>query len=87
MLGDKALRSAIHDYFKKTGQENRIEEKKATIICQCLTVTDHEIEEQVLEGVRDFETLQERTKISTGCGMCRPTAIEVFERHRAKYFG
>ncbi|MBI5814912.1 MAG: iron-sulfur cluster assembly scaffold protein [Nitrospinae bacterium] len=87
VLGDKALRAAINDYFTKSGQEGRILEKKAKIICECLNVTDHEIEEQVLEGAADFETLQERTKISTGCGKCRSTAIETFEHYRAKYFG
>jgi len=87
VLGDKALRSAIHDYLRKTGRGDLIDEKKATIICECLNVTDHEIEEEVLEGVSDFETLQERTKISTGCGKCRDKAIELFESYHAKYFG
>lgn len=87
VLGDKALRAAIHDYFSKTGQEARIDIKEAKLICECLSVTDHEIEEQVLEGCSDFETLQERTKISTGCGKCRPDAMELFEHYRAKYFG
>ncbi len=87
VLGDKALRAAIHDYLKKSGQESRIDEVKATLVCECLSVTDHEIEDQVLEGVPDFETLQERTKIATGCGKCKPKAIELFEHYRTKYFG
>ncbi len=87
VLGDKALRAAIHDYFKRTNQENRIDTVKAKIICECLSVTDQEIEEEALEGCPDFETLQERTKISTGCGGCRQLAIETFEHYRAKYFG
>lgn len=87
VLGDKALRSAIHDFLKKNGREDLIEEEKVTVVCECLDVTDKEIEEEVLEGVSDFETLQERTKISTGCGKCRETAIELFEQYRAKYFG
>ncbi len=87
VLGDKALRSAIHDYLRKTGRGDQIDEKQATVICECLNVTDHEIEEEVLEGVSDFETLQERTKISTGCGKCRDKAIELFESYHAKYFG
>lgn len=87
VLGDKALRAAIYDYFRRTGQADRIDEKAAAVICECLNVTDHEIEEQVLEGVSDFETLQERTKISTGCGNCRPKAMELLEHYRAKYFG
>jgi nitrogen fixation NifU-like protein len=87
VLGDKALRAAIHDYFKKSGQNTRIAEEKATVVCHCVNVTDHEIEEEVLEGVSSFAMLQERTKIATGCGGCRPQAEELFEHYRAKYFG
>jgi nitrogen fixation NifU-like protein len=87
VLGDKALRSAIHDYYKKTGREDLVAVEKVVLVCECLNVTDKEIEEEVLEGVSDFETLQERTKISTGCGKCKSTAIELFEGYRAKYFG
>ena len=86
VLGDKALRSAINDYLKKTDQTERIEEVKAKTICNCLNVTDHEIEEYVLDGVKDFETLQEKTKISTGCGQCREEAVEIFNQYREKYF-
>ncbi len=87
VLGDKALRAAIHDYFMKTGRDDLIEVEKVTLICECLNVTDKEIEEEVLEGTPDFETLQERTKISTGCGKCREKAEELFGGYRAKYFG
>lgn len=86
VLGDKALRAAIHDYLKKTEQTDRIEEIKAKVICNCLNVTDHEIEEMVLDAVEDFETLQEKTKISTGCGECRVEAEKVFNQYRQKYF-
>ncbi len=86
VLGDKALREAIHDYFRKTGQTNRIEENKAKIVCNCLNVTDHEIEEYVLDGVDEFETLQEKTKISTGCGDCREEAEKIFKKYLNKYF-
>jgi len=87
VLGDKAMRAAIHDYFNKSGQEARIDVEKSTVVCNCVNVTDHDIEEEVLEGVADFETLQERTKIATGCGGCREQAIELFEGYRTKYFG
>lgn len=86
VLGDKALRAAIHDYLKKTKQTDRIEEINAKVICKCLNVTDHEIEEMVLDAVKDFETLQEKTKISTGCGECREEAEKVFNQYRQKYF-
>jgi nitrogen fixation NifU-like protein len=86
VLGDKALRAAINDYLKKTNQPDRVEEVKAKTICNCLNVTDKEIEELVLDGVEDFETLQEKTKISTGCGGCREEAEDVFNKCRNKYF-
>ncbi len=86
VLGDKALRAAVRDYFEKTEQKSRIPIEKATLVCKCLNVTDHEIEEWVLEGVHDFEALQEKTKISTGCGECRPEAERVFQKYYDKYF-
>jgi NifU-like protein involved in Fe-S cluster formation/bacterioferritin-associated ferredoxin len=85
VLGDKALRAAIHDYFEKTGQQERILEQKAKVVCNCLNVTDHEIEEWVLEGVRDFETLQEKCKIATGCTNCKPEAEKIFQEYLNKY--
>jgi len=87
VLGDKALRSAIHNYFETTGQAERVVTETAVRICECASVTDMEIEEQVLEGADTFEKLQERTKISTGCGNCRPAAEKLFGDYRQKYFG
>jgi nitrogen fixation NifU-like protein/NifU-like protein len=87
VLGDKALRAAINDYFRRTGQEGRIVEKGATVICECLNVTDGDIEEEVLEGVTDFDTLQKRTKVCTGCGTCRPKVEELLAKLVEKYYG
>lgn len=87
VLGDKALRSAIENYFEATGQTTRVVKEQAVLVCECVNVTDREIEEQVLEGADSFEKLQERTKISTGCGKCRPAAEKLFAEFRQKYFG
>ncbi len=86
VLGDKALRSAIHNFFETSGKAGRIVRETALRICECVNVTDREIEEQVLEGADSFEKLQERTKISTGCGSCRPFAEKLFTDYRRKYF-
>lgn len=86
VLGDKALRSAIHNYFETNGQAYRISKQKVELICECANVTDAEIEEQVLEGADTFEKLQERTKISTGCGNCRASAERLFNEYRTKFF-
>jgi nitrogen fixation protein NifU and related proteins len=76
VLGDKALRAAINDYFKRTGQEHRIKQEEARIICQCMNVTDKDIDEAVKNGARTFDELQYQTKISTVCGQCRGDAEE-----------
>ena len=86
VLGDKALRAAISDYYKRNGMEDKIQKEKARLVCQCMNVTDHEIENAVLEGARTFYELQERTKISTVCGQCKPEAERLLERYIKKHF-
>ena len=75
VLGDKALRSAIDDYLAK---QNRAGELKAaeTIICQCLGITDKDIENAFQNGARSWEQLQLATKIGTVCGNCKDKAME-----------
>jgi nitrogen fixation NifU-like protein len=87
VLGDKALLSAVNDYFAKSGQKERIIRSEAKVICECLNVTDHEIEDAVLEGKHDFEAVQKVTKAGTGCGRCVPKVKELIEAYKSKYFG
>ncbi len=86
VLGDKALRAAIDDYYKKNNMADKIQEKKAMVICNCMNVTDHDIEDAVLEGVRDYDKLQEMTKLGTVCGGCKDEAITVMNEYIKKYF-
>lgn len=71
VLGDKALRGAIEDYYTRTGQTDRIVGEEATTICQCMNVTDKDIEGAVKDGARTYEDIQNRTKAGTVCGQCR----------------
>jgi nitrogen fixation NifU-like protein len=77
VLGDKALRAAIDDYLEKTGRAGLFKGQDATVICTCLNVTDHDIEQAVKDGARDWSQLQERTKIGTVCGGCKAKAEEL----------
>lgn len=86
VLGDKALRAAINDYYIRNNLKHKVREDKAKIICQCMNITDHEIEDAVLEGTRTFMELQERTKISTVCGQCKEEAIKVMKQYIKKHF-
>lgn len=87
VLGDKALRAAINDYFRKSGQGDRCKKEETKVICRCLDVTNHEIEDAVLEGKHTFEDIQKKTKCGTGCGACRPRIERLIEEYKLQYFG
>jgi nitrogen fixation NifU-like protein len=86
VLGHKALRAAIDDYYRRNGMADKVEEEKSHLICQCMNVTDIEIEHAVLEGARTYLELQERTKLGTVCGQCKDNAIELMEEYKERHF-
>jgi nitrogen fixation NifU-like protein len=86
VLGDKALRAAIEDYYRKNGMQERIEKQEATLVCQCMGVTDHDIEHAVLEGARTYAQLQEHTKLGTVCGQCKDDAVKLLEQYKNTHF-
>ncbi|MFZ2385524.1 MAG: iron-sulfur cluster assembly scaffold protein [Candidatus Omnitrophota bacterium] len=86
VLGDKALRAAIEDYYVRNGLSDKVARQKEHIVCQCLGITDQEIENEVLEGVRNFYQLQERDKIGTVCGKCKEKAGALIEEYVKKHF-
>ena len=87
VLGDKALRAAINDYYIRHGMVDKVEKEKAHLVCKCMNVTDREIEQAVLDGARTFYQLQERTKISTVCGQCKDEATTLLHNYIKKHFG
>ena len=87
VLGDKALRAAIDDYYKRSGMENKIKQEHARVICQCMNVTDKEIENAVLEGAKTYQQLQEKTKAGTVCGQCKEETLKLMEEYNSKHFG
>jgi nitrogen fixation NifU-like protein len=87
VLGDKALRSAVNDYYRKTNQIEKIEVEAGRIIDHVLKITDHDIEEAVLEGADTLEKLQQRTKIGTGDPSCIPEVEQLIRFYKEKYFG
>ena len=86
VLGDKALRAAIEDYYTRSGMSDKIKKEQARVICKCMNITDHEIEEAVLEGARTYLELQERTKIGTVCGQCQEETLALLKEYKQKHF-
>lgn len=87
VLGDKALRAAINDYFKKTSQNDRIKVEGAQVVDLALKITDKDIEEAVLEGAHDFEAVQKKTKVGVHDKNCIPKVKELIEFYKNKYYG
>ena len=87
VLGDKALREAINDYYRKSGHPEKIpHNKESRIVCHCLNVTEEDIKMEVLEGVKDFDELQKRTKVGTGCGQCVDEVKSLLAQFVEKYY-
>lgn len=87
VLGDKALRAAINDYFRKTDQHNRIITEGARVIDKRLNITDHDIEEAVLEGAKTLEDVQKRLKVGIGDPEAIPAIEELIRFYSEKYYG
>ena len=87
VLGDKALRAAINNYYTRTGQEDKVKQEEVNVVCQCMNITDHDIEDAVLEGARTYFELQERTKCGTVCGQCKDETETLLEKYKHLHFG
>lgn len=87
VLGDKALQAAINDYFRNIGQHKRVVTSGAKIIDVDLNVTDHDIEEAILEGARTLEDLQKKLKIGIFNKESVPEIEELLRFYVEKYYG
>jgi nitrogen fixation NifU-like protein len=84
VLGDKALRAAIDDYLEKTGRAGLFKVEAATI-CNCLGITDKDLEAAYKNGARSWEDFQAATKIGTVCGSCKTKALELLHEFEHLY--
>lgn len=87
VLGDKALQAAINDYFRKTGQHDRIITAGAKVLDKKLNITDKDIEEAVLEGARSLEDVQKKLKVGVGDPDSIPAIEELIQFYTEKYYG
>ncbi len=85
VLGDKALRAAINDYFRKSEQYERIAVDSGKIVDKILKITDKDIEQAVLEGAKTFEDVQKKTKVGIQDKSCIPEVKRLIEQFKEKY--
>lgn len=85
VLGDKALRLAIGDYFRRAGKPDRIPETGEKIVDKVLKITDRDIEEAVRGGAKTLKEVQKITKVGYGDKACLPHAEELVRFYAEKY--
>lgn len=85
VLGDKALRDAINDYYRRTGQYDKIEPEGSRVIDKILKITEKDIEKAVLDGAKTLEEVQEKTKVGLGDPSCIPLVEELIRFYKEKY--
>ncbi|MBB4842323.1 bacterioferritin-associated ferredoxin [Paucibacter oligotrophus] len=49
------------------------------IVCLCHRVSDRDIRRSVESGVRNFDLLQDETRVASACACCLDCAREVFD--------
>lgn len=87
VLGDKALQAAVNNWFKKTGQYERILAEGSKVLDPNTKVTEADVEEAVIDGALTLEDIQKRTKVGIGYPQCLPEVEELIRFYREKYHG
>src|SRR3989338_3544970 len=88
VLADKAFHKTANNYFRKTGQYERIVVEGARVVDDRLNITDKDIEEAVLEGAQSLEEVQNKLKVGVGLSLSALTEIEQLVRfYSEKYYG
>lgn len=87
VLGDKALRAAINDWYRRNNVIDKIEVEMGRIIDPETKVTDHNIEEAVLDGADTLEKVQAKLKVGIGNPACVPEVEQLIRFYKEKYFG
>ncbi len=85
VLGDKALRAAINDYYRRTHQYHKISQEEARVIDKVLKISDRDIEQAVKDGARNLAEVQAKTKIGLGDPKCLPEAEQLTQFYVEKY--
>ncbi len=87
VLCDKALRDAINDFYRRAEKFDKIQVESARVIDPVAKVTDHDIEEAVLDGAQTLEQVQTKTKVGIGNPSVLPAVEELIRFYKEKYFG
>ncbi len=85
VLGDKALRAAVNDYFRRAGQFGRVVTDGERVVDPRTKTTEKDIERAVMEGCDTVEKLQKKFKIGIGNPSIIPQVEELLRFYKDKY--
>jgi len=84
VLGDRALREAINDYYRKTDQIEKIA-TDSPIVDETLRITERDIENAILEGARTLKQVQEKTKVGAENKKIIPKVEGLIKKFKEKH--
>ncbi|MFA6190243.1 MAG: iron-sulfur cluster assembly scaffold protein [Candidatus Staskawiczbacteria bacterium] len=87
VLCDKAFMQAANNYFRNKGQHGKIIVLGHKVIDKRLNITDHDIEEAVLEGARTLLDVQKKLKVGVGDPEAVPEIEQLIKFYFEKYYG
>ncbi len=88
VLADKAFHKAVNNYFRNSGQTDRIVVEGKRVIDPATNTTDKDIEEAVLEGAQNLEEVQEKLKVAIGADLgVREDVEKLIRFYSEKYYG
>ena len=87
VLADKAFRKAANDWFRKKAFYDRIKIEGARVVDERLNITDKDVEEAVLEGAIDLESVQKKLKVGIGDPGIVADVEQLVRFYKEKYYG
>lgn len=87
VLVDKAFQKAANNFYRSSRKFEKIIIEGAKVIDPATQTTDRDIEEAVLEGARDLESVQNKLKVGIGNSEAAAEAEELIRFYGEKYYG
>lgn len=86
VLADKAFRKTVNEYFRTIGRHDKVITEGSRIVDKLLNITDHDIEEAVLEGAKDLIEVQRKLKVGSGDPSAIPEIEQLIRFYIEKYY-
>lgn len=87
VLCDKAFQQAANNYFRNSGQHQKIIVEGSKVIDKRLNITEKDIEAAVLDGARNLLDVQKKLKVGVGDPETTPAIEQLIRFYLEKYYG